>query len=55
MVQTDPGWSDVGNWQALWDVGAKDARGNVAVGDVHLHDADSCYVRSENRHVAASA
>lgn len=46
-------WSDLGSWDTLWDVGAKDARGNVAAGDVQLLDADNCYVRAESRMVAA--
>lgn len=45
-------WSDLGSWDTLWDVGAKDARGNVAAGDVQLLDADNCYVRAESRMVA---
>ena len=53
VVQTDPGWSDVGTWQALWAVSPQDGAGNVTAGDVHLRDASGCYVRSENRHVAA--
>ncbi|HEX3983665.1 MAG TPA: mannose-1-phosphate guanylyltransferase/mannose-6-phosphate isomerase [Acidisoma sp.] len=40
-------WSDVGSWSALWDLGAKDAAGNVAVGDVVLEDTQNCYVRSD--------
>lgn len=31
-VQMD--WSDVGSWDAVWKLGAKDARANVARGDV---------------------
>jgi mannose-1-phosphate guanylyltransferase/mannose-6-phosphate isomerase len=46
-------WSDLGSWDTLWDVGAKDARGNVAAGDVQLLDAENCYVRAESRMVAA--
>jgi mannose-1-phosphate guanylyltransferase/mannose-6-phosphate isomerase len=53
VVPTDPGWSDVGTWQALWSVSRKDASGNVATGDVHLHDSSGCYVRSEKRHISA--
>jgi mannose-1-phosphate guanylyltransferase/mannose-6-phosphate isomerase len=53
VVQTDPGWSDVGTWQALWAVSPQDAAGNVSAGDVHLHEASGCYVRAEKRHVAA--
>ena len=46
-------WSDLGSWDALWEVGAKDARGNVLSGDVQILDADNCYVRAESRMVAA--
>lgn len=53
VVQTDPGWSDVGTWQALWAVSPQDGAGNVTGGDVHLHDASGCYVRAEKRHVSA--
>ena len=36
VVPADLGWSDVGSWSALWELGAKDAAGNVALGDVVL-------------------
>ena len=26
MVPCDPGWSDVGAWDAIWDIAAKDAK-----------------------------
>lgn len=32
------GWNDVGSWSALADIRSADARGNVAVGDVAIHD-----------------
>ena len=47
VVPADLGWSDVGSWSALWELGAKDASGNVAVGDVVLEGAENCYVRSD--------
>ena len=47
VVPADLGWSDVGSWSALWDLGAKDAAGNVALGDVVLEGAENCYVRSD--------
>jgi len=47
VVPADIGWSDVGSWGALWELGAKDADGNVAVGDVLLEQARNCYVRSD--------
>jgi len=47
VVPADIGWTDVGSWSALWDLGAKDAGGNVAIGDVVLEGASDCYVRSD--------
>ncbi len=47
VVPTDLGWSDVGSWGALWDLGAKDAAGNVAQGEVVLEDCAGCYARSD--------
>ena len=47
VVPADIGWSDVGSWGALWELGAKDADGNVAVGDVMLQSARNCYIRSD--------
>ena len=35
------------SWGALWELGVKDAAGNVAVGDVQLEGATNCYVRSD--------
>ncbi len=47
VVPADLGWSDVGSWDALWDISAKDATGNLAIGDVFLEHARNCYVRSD--------
>jgi mannose-1-phosphate guanylyltransferase / mannose-6-phosphate isomerase len=47
VVPADIGWSDVGSWGALWELGHKDKDGNVAVGDVLLEGATNCYVRSD--------
>jgi mannose-1-phosphate guanylyltransferase/mannose-6-phosphate isomerase len=47
VVPADIGWSDVGSWGALWELGAKDPAGNVAIGDVLLEAATNCYVRSD--------
>jgi len=47
VVPADLGWSDVGSWGALWELGGKDASGNVTVGDVVLEGARNCYVRSD--------
>jgi mannose-1-phosphate guanylyltransferase/mannose-6-phosphate isomerase len=47
VVPASLGWSDVGSWGALWELGQKDADGNVALGDVVLEGAENCYVRSD--------
>ncbi len=47
VIPADLGWSDVGSWAALWELGEKDTRGNVIIGDAILEDADNCYVRSD--------
>jgi mannose-1-phosphate guanylyltransferase/mannose-6-phosphate isomerase len=52
VIPVDLGWSDVGSWTTLWEVGEKDERGNLRRGDVHLQDARNCYVRAESRMVS---
>jgi mannose-1-phosphate guanylyltransferase/mannose-6-phosphate isomerase len=47
VVPADIGWSDIGSWGALWELGRKDEQGNVTVGDVLLESARNCYVRSD--------
>jgi mannose-1-phosphate guanylyltransferase / mannose-6-phosphate isomerase len=49
VVPADLGWSDVGSWQALWELNKKDAAGNVTSGDVLLEGAENCYVRSDGK------
>ncbi|APH58664.1 mannose-1-phosphate guanylyltransferase/mannose-6-phosphate isomerase [Granulibacter bethesdensis] len=47
VVPADIGWSDVGSWSALWELGDKDDHGNVVQGDAMLESASNCYVRSD--------
>jgi mannose-1-phosphate guanylyltransferase/mannose-6-phosphate isomerase len=47
VVPADLGWSDVGSWRALWELGEKDGQGNIAIGDTMLEQARNCYVRSD--------
>jgi mannose-1-phosphate guanylyltransferase/mannose-6-phosphate isomerase len=53
VVPADIGWNDIGAWSALWDVGDKDAAGNVSRGDVYLDGVSNSLVRAESRMVAA--
>jgi mannose-1-phosphate guanylyltransferase/mannose-1-phosphate guanylyltransferase/mannose-6-phosphate isomerase len=47
VVPANIGWSDIGSWAALWEIGDKDAAGNVTQGPVELVDSRNCLVRSE--------
>ena len=53
VVPADIGWSDVGSWSVLWERGAKDADGNVTMGDVLVEDSRGNFIRSDLRLVAA--
>lgn len=52
-VSVDIGWSDIGSWDALWEVDAKDASDNVIRGDVHAVAVQNSYIRAEGRMVSA--
>lgn len=47
VVPATLGWSDVGAWSALWEIGDKDKSGNVVAGDVIAHETTNSYLRSE--------
>jgi mannose-1-phosphate guanylyltransferase / mannose-6-phosphate isomerase len=53
VVPVSMGWSDVGSWDALWEMGDKDQHGNSIEGNVVAEDARNCYLRSEAGLVAA--
>ncbi len=46
------GWNDVGSWSALWEVGERDADGNITRGDVINVDSRDTYVDATTRLVA---
>ena len=46
------GWSDIGSWDALWEVSPKDQNGNAFVGDVIAKESSNCYVNTDGRLVA---
>ncbi len=52
VVSLSAGWSDVGAWSTLWEIGKKDGDGNVAHGDVHLIDSQGSLVFAQHRLVA---
>ncbi len=52
VVSMDAGWSDVGAWESVWQVSAKDAQGNAVLGDAMVIDSHNSLVVSEGRLVA---
>ena len=53
VVPVDMGWSDVGSWQSLWDITAKNDAGNATQGDVMVEGVRNSYLRSDGPLVAA--
>tara|TARA_Y100001933_G_C18962029_1_gene548570 strand:+ start:72 stop:1511 length:1440 start_codon:yes stop_codon:yes gene_type:complete len=43
------GWSDIGNWEAVWKTSEKDKDLNHIRGKVILENSKNCYLSSENR------
>jgi len=49
MVPLAAAWSDLGAWDAVWQVSAKDACGNVSHGDALLSDTRNTLVHATSR------
>ncbi len=47
-------WDDIGTWQALTRVRAKDPNGNVVVGNASLHESEDCIVWTDRDTVVLS-
>jgi mannose-1-phosphate guanylyltransferase/mannose-6-phosphate isomerase len=51
MLPLDAGWSDLGAWDAVWQVSDKDASGNASTGDAMLLDSRDTLVHATSRFV----
>jgi mannose-1-phosphate guanylyltransferase/mannose-6-phosphate isomerase len=49
VVGLDAGWSDVGDWAALWDLADHDADGNAIAGDVIALGVHNSLLRASSR------
>jgi mannose-1-phosphate guanylyltransferase / mannose-6-phosphate isomerase len=49
VIPADIGWSDVGSWSALHDLGSHDESNNRLIGDVKTSGTTNSYVRAESR------
>ena len=53
VIRLDAGWSDVGAWSELWNIGDKDTDGNVKQGDVVAINSENSMLLSQHRLIAA--
>lgn len=53
-VPVDMGWSDVGDYDALWKLSETDENGNALAGNVAVLDSSNCYVRSLGQPIYAT-
>jgi mannose-1-phosphate guanylyltransferase/mannose-6-phosphate isomerase len=49
VVEGNFGWSDIGSWDALFDITTPDPQGNVVHGEVVALDSTGCVVHSDGR------
>jgi mannose-1-phosphate guanylyltransferase / mannose-6-phosphate isomerase len=52
MVPLDAGWNDLGAWEAVWQVAAKDEYGNASRGDAIFSDSHNSLVHATSRLVS---
>lgn len=52
MVELDAGWSDLGAWDSVWQVGNQDKNGNVTNGDTLLTNTKNSLVHASARLVS---
>lgn len=52
MVPLAAGWNDLGAWDAVWQVGAQDANGNVIQGDALMTDTTNTLIHASSRLVS---
>lgn len=55
VVPVSMGWSDVGSWDALYELAAKDAAANSLKGDVRLVEASGNLIHSDGLRISVSA
>lgn len=49
FVPMDAGWSDIGSWSALWEIGEKDPEGNVCNGDALPVSTSNSLIYTEHK------
>ncbi len=49
VVEAQYRWSDIGSWDAVFDVGERDGAGNAVQGQVVTTDTSNCVIHSDDR------
>ena len=49
VIPVDIGWSDVGSWSALHEIGEQDENNNILIGDTKTVATKNSYVRAETK------
>ncbi len=49
VVGLDASWSDIGSWDSVWEVSAKDDNSNVCKGDIITNGSKNNYIYSKDR------
>ncbi|WP_374546216.1 mannose-1-phosphate guanylyltransferase/mannose-6-phosphate isomerase [Rhodoblastus sp.] len=49
VIPADIGWSDVGNWQAVWELSDRDAAGNSVRGNGVAVESRNVHIRSDEK------
>ncbi len=52
LVELESDWKDLGSWQSIYDINAKDNSGNVFIGHVLDNDSKNSFVYSSSKLVA---
>ena len=47
IIKADLGWSDIGNWEAIWHELPKNSEGNVTRGDAYLKQSSNSLIYSD--------
>lgn len=53
VVPCELGWSDIGSWNSLGELTHPDNQGNRIEAEAVLHEVSNCYIRGEDRLIAA--
>ena len=49
VIPVDIGWSDVGSWAALHEIGERDKNNNICIGDIETVSTKNSYIRAEHK------